>query len=227
MSILLRYNLTASVACKYGFGMHTADIKEEWILPYGKVRSLPFSLDPLLTPSCIGHIRHRRPRHRLFRHHQSRPAVLLPALRHLPALPHRRLAQHRVRRAHDYRVAVRQPVRLRAGVGRVGPAPRASVGLRHDPGVLLLLQREQRRDGHHAAGAADPDRAPAEPRVEGQAGTGGYVLDGVFVSPLCACVRVMRAGANKGRVTAVSAVALWKILNALGGEDIICLFPPR
>lgn len=167
--------------------MHVVDIKEEWILPYGKVRSPPsHRLQRSLTPRRTGRIRQRRPRHRLLRHHQSRNAVLLPTLRHLPALPHRRLALHRVHRALDDRHAAGQPIRLRAVVGRVGPARGTSVRVHHDGGILLLLHGEQYRDGHHAAGAADPDFAGAEPRVEGQARIGGYVLDGVFVSRLCA-----------------------------------------
>lgn len=116
--------------------------------------------------------------------------MLLPAIRDVAAIPHSRVAIHRIHGSHDDRDTASQPVRLRADLRGLGPPRVESVGVHYERGILFLLHGEQYRDGYIAAGAADPDFVGTEDGVEGQAGTGGDVFNGLFVSALgwcCAC----------------------------------------
>lgn len=176
---------------------------------------------PANTPTV--HIHAVHPRHRLLRIHQARASLVLPALRHVPALPHRVPRGNGVHGPHAEHHAARQPLRLPPHLRRVGPPSREPERVRHDDRVLCVRCREQHLDRHPAAAAADPDPAAAAPAVAREAGAGGHVLDGLRVRLLCALCACCADCC--GSVTIVSGVSLWKMLAAIDGSgDMTCEF---
>lgn len=139
--------------------------------------------DPL-TNAPPDLIHHQRPRNRLFRLHKARPRLLLPALRHLAALP-RRVSRRNGLHGTDAAVgAARDRLRLHAALGRVGPASAESVRVSRNNRVLRVHGVEQYRDRHLAAAVADSDRAADELALAREGRVGRHVLYGVCVRAL-------------------------------------------
>lgn len=184
-----------------------------------------------LTNPSADLIRPQRPRDRLFRLHEARAGLVLPALRHVATLPHRVSRRNGLLGADAAVGAARGGLRVHAGLGRMGPACAESVRVHRHDGVLYIHGMQQYRYGHHAAVAADSDRAAAELAVARQDRLGRHVLDGVCVRALpCMhrmCADLVGSDLIRCSVTVVSAVSLWKMMLAIDGHgDSTCESPP-